>query len=75
MAVVTLLEILDTQELTFRDTLSETGRRLDDVTVPLERYVSTHHVKQQDAQRPYGERKGFVALMLDPLRWAVNSGS
>lgn len=74
-AIVSLLEIQDTQELTFRDTLSETGCSLDDVSVSFKWNISTHHVKQQDAQRPDGERKCFVTLMKDPLRWAVNSGS
>lgn len=74
-AIVSLLEIQDTQELTFRDTLSETGCSLDDVSVSFKWNISTHHVKQQDAQRPHGERKCFVTLMKDPLRWAVNSGS
>lgn len=74
-AEVTLLEILDAQELTFRDTLSETGRGLDDVAVSLKRNVSAHHVKQQDAQRPDSERECVVTLVQDPLRWAVNSGS
>lgn len=63
------------QELTFRDTLSETGCSLGNVYVFLEGNVSTHHVKQKDTQRPDSERKCFVTLMLDPLRWTVNSGA
>lgn len=72
---VILLEIQVVQELTFGDTLCETGRSLDDVSVSLKGNVSTHHIKQQDAQRPDGERKCFVTLMKDPLGWTVNSGS
>lgn len=63
------------QELTFRDTLSETGFSLGNVPVFLKGNISTHHVKQKDAQRPDSERKCFVAVTLYPLRWTVNSGA
>lgn len=35
--------------------------------------VPTHHVIQQDAQRPDCGRAAMIAMVLDPLRWAVHS--
>ncbi len=45
----------------------------DDLFVLLERNVSTHHVVEQDAQRPHGRRPAVVTSLPDPLGWRIHS--
>lgn len=44
-----------------------------DLLVVFERNVPTHHVVQQDAQGPDGGGAAVVAVVFDPLWWAVHS--
>lgn len=53
--------------LTFRDPSAEHGLGPDDLLVPFEGDVATDHVKEQNAQRPDGERDSSVGLGQDPL--------
>lgn len=61
--------------LTFRDPSGENGRGPDDLLVALEWDVAAHHVEEQDAQRPDGERDGVIGLRQDPLRRTVDSST
>lgn len=61
--------------LTFRDPPSKDGLGLDDLLVALERDVTTDHVKEQNPQRPDGERDRFVGLRQNPLRRTVDPGT
>lgn len=45
--------------ITFRDPSGERGRGLQDVLFTLKGDVAAHHVEEQDAQRPKGERTVF----------------
>ena len=59
--------------LTARDFAAEVDAGLDDLLVLLEGNVATHHVEEQDSQRPDGGRPTVVAVEADPLGRAVHA--
>lgn len=61
--------------LTFRDPPGKDGFGLDNLLVALEWDVATDHVKEQNPQRPDGERDRSVGLRQNPLRRTVDPGT
>ena len=57
-----------------RHLLPEVDLGVADVLVLFEGYVSAHHVVEEDAEGPDGERVGGVTSETDPLRRGVNAG-